>query len=105
MTAYGSINYYEAVAKQDPSSRDFVRLFMLPGVLHCVGGAGPDSVEWIDAIAAWTEHGTAPERIIATKRGDGGTPTRTRPLCPHPQRAVYNGSGSTDEAANFTCKG
>ncbi len=94
-------------AAQDrrPQTPDYARLFLMPGVLHCAGGAGPDSVEWIDAIAAWTEKGTAPERIIATKRGDGGTPTRTRPLCPHPQRAVYNGSGSTDDAANFTCKG
>jgi feruloyl esterase len=28
---------------------------------------------------------------------------RTRPLCPYPQIAKYNGSGSTDEAANFSC--
>jgi hypothetical protein len=29
---------------------------------------------------------------------------RTRPLCPYPQVARYRGTGSTDEAANFTCK-
>ena len=29
---------------------------------------------------------------------------RTRPLCAYPQVAVYNGSGSTDEATNFSCK-
>jgi feruloyl esterase len=28
----------------------------------------------------------------------------TRPLCPYPQRAVYEGSGSTNDAANYTCK-
>jgi hypothetical protein len=29
---------------------------------------------------------------------------RTRPLCPYPQGAVYGGTGSTDDAANFICK-
>ena len=29
----------------------------------------------------------------------------TRPLCPYPQVAVYNGSGLTTDAGNFTCKG
>ena len=105
LNAQSTINYYDRLKTADPHTPDYARLFLMPGVLHCAGGAGPDSVEWIEAIAAWTENGTAPERIIATKRGDGGTPTRTRPLCPHPQRAVYNGSGSTDQAANFTCKG
>jgi feruloyl esterase len=28
----------------------------------------------------------------------------TRPLCPYPQIARYNGSGSTDDAQNFTCR-
>jgi hypothetical protein len=105
LNAQSTINYYERLKAGDPQAPDYARLFMMPGVLHCTGGSGPDSVEWIDAIAAWTEKGTAPERVIASKRGADGSPTRTRPLCPHPQRAVYNGSGSTDDAANFTCKG
>ena len=29
---------------------------------------------------------------------------RTRPLCPYPKVAVYDGSGSTDDAANFNCR-
>jgi len=29
---------------------------------------------------------------------------RTRPVCPYPERAVYKGSGSTDEAVNFGCR-
>jgi feruloyl esterase len=28
---------------------------------------------------------------------------RTRPLCPYPQVAKYQGAGSIDDAANFTC--
>lgn len=105
LNAQSTINYYERLKAADPQTSDYARLFLMPGVLHCAGGPGPDSVEWIDQIAAWTEKGTAPERVIASKRGQDGTPVRTRPLCAYPQRAVYIGSGSTDDAANFVCKG
>jgi len=29
---------------------------------------------------------------------------RTRPLCVYPQHAVYKGTGSIDDAANFACR-
>ena len=55
------------------------------------------------------ERGNAPETLPLTIRqttmrpaGDSGGPP-TRPLCPHPQVAVYKGTGSTDDAANFEC--
>jgi feruloyl esterase len=40
---------------------------------------------------------------VATKYGEGGTVVMTRPLCPYPAIAKYNGSGDTNQAANFTC--
>jgi feruloyl esterase len=78
-------------------------MFLMPGVLHCAGGPGPDNADWAAAIDAWVESGKAPERIVAQK-GTGATVTRTRPLCAYPQRAVYTGTGSTDQAENFVCK-
>ena len=48
------------------------------------------------------EDGNAPAKIIASRARDGVV-DRTRPLCPYPQLAVYSGSGSTDDAANFVC--
>jgi hypothetical protein len=33
-----------------------------------------------------------------------GGVARTRPLCPYPEVAVYKGSGSVDDAKNFSCK-
>jgi feruloyl esterase len=32
-----------------------------------------------------------------------GKADRTRPLCAFPKVARWNGSGSTDDAANFSC--
>jgi feruloyl esterase len=78
-------------------------MFMLPGVLHCAGGAGPDRADWTHAIEEWVEKNQAPERVIASKMS-GGKPVRTRPVCVYPQKAVYSGTGSIDEEQNFVCK-
>ena len=103
ITALGTIDYYEKLEKRDPDARDFARLFLMPGVLHCSGGPGPDSADWMDAIASWVEKGEAPARVIASKRSVGGKVQMTRPLCPYPEVAIYDGSGSTDDASNFRC--
>jgi feruloyl esterase len=91
------------VLARDAKARDYVRLFMLPGVLHCGGGAGPAQVAWLKAITDWVERDQAPERLVATKRS-GATVTRSRPLCQYPQRARYSGTGSTDDEKNFVCR-
>lgn len=117
-----AINYYESVVSKMGAKEvgDFVQLYMVPGMQHCAGGPGPDnfgtnpSLTPADAdhslaiaLDRWVDQGAAPKRIIATKykgrAADAGV-ARTRPLCPYPQVARYNGSGSTDEAANFRCQ-
>ena len=95
---------YEAVRARDPRATEYLRLTMLPGVLHCAGGNGPAQVPWLRAITDWVERGQAPEQLIATKRDSTGKVTRTRPVCAYPQKAVYSGAGSTDDAASFMCK-
>ncbi|HVV45514.1 MAG TPA: tannase/feruloyl esterase family alpha/beta hydrolase, partial [Bryobacteraceae bacterium] len=57
----------------------------------------------LDALVHWVEEKQAPETLTATKRNQTGTPVRTRPLCQYPLVAKYRGTGSTDEASNFTC--
>jgi feruloyl esterase len=102
-----SINYYKSVVSRIggiEKAHDSYRLFMIPGMDHCRGGEGPDTFDAIGTIEQWAENKQAPERIVASRIKDG-KPDRTRPLCPYPQVAVYKGSGSTDEAANFECKG
>jgi feruloyl esterase len=103
LSALATVKYYEQVEARDASLREYFRLFMMPGVLHCGGGAGPDNADWTAALEAWVENGKAPERVVASKSVEGKV-TRTRPLCPYPQRAVYKGSGSTDDEANFVCR-
>ena len=97
------LEYSERVTKtMGAGTPDFFRLFMLPGVFHCSGGTGPDRVDTITPLVDWVERGIAPDTLIASQRS-GGTVTRTRPLCPHPQVARYSGQGSADAAESFTC--
>jgi hypothetical protein len=97
------INYYEqALTKNGPDTRNFFRLFMIPGMSHCSGGIGPDQHDPVTAIINWVEKGKAPEVMVA-KRVVNKEVVRTRPLCPYPQTARYSGQGSIDDAANFRC--
>ena len=50
----------------------------------------------------WLTTGQTPTQMIAS-HSTNGVIDRTRPLCPFPQVAKYKGSGSIDEAANFSC--
>ena len=103
LTPLGTIDYYERLAAGDPAAGDYARMYMLPGVLHCAGGPGPDRVDWVEAIRAWVEDGDAPERLLASKLGQGGAVTLTRPLCPYPQVAVHDGTGDPNDEASFAC--
>merc|ERR1712070_36630 len=94
----GTIDFYNAVndftSGGDLSkTQEFARLFMAPGIGHCMMSTDV----YFEALMAWVENGTAPDKLIATNF------KRSRPLCPHPQVAIYKGKGSTDDADNFEC--
>ena len=107
----GVLHYYRQMARRYGGAADddfsgvqkFYRLFRAPGVGHCGGGAGPQPQDLFGTLVRWVENSTTPETILSQNVVNGVT--RTRPLCPYPQTAVYTGSGSTDDAANFTCAG
>ena len=101
-----TIEFYNSVLKSSAGSvpsPTWIRLFMVPGMGHCEGGEGPDTFDKISILERWVEKGEAPARIIAA-HSTAGKVDRTRPLCPYPQAARYNDSGSIDEASNFTCR-
>jgi len=100
-----TVNYYSSVVKNlggEAKASNDVRLFMVPAMAHCGGGEGPNTFDRVAAIQQWVEQGKAPETMIASHETKGNV-DRTRPLCAYPKVARYNGTGSTDDAANFTC--
>jgi feruloyl esterase len=102
--AQHSVNFYQNVLKTvGAEAEQSMALFMLPGVTHCGGGAGPDEFDRMTPSTEWVEQGRKPARIVAA-RVRGGKVDRTRPLCPFGQVARYSGKGSTDSAENFSCQ-
>ena len=108
----GVLHYYRQMAERYGGKHDddfsgvqkFFRLFRAPGVGHCAGGAGPQPQNLFNVLVDWVENKKAPNSVLSAVT-TGGVVTRTRPLCPYPQTAIYKGSGSTDDAANFACGG
>ncbi len=121
ISALNTINYYGSVQARmgRAATESFVRLYMVPGMQHCIGGPGPSSFGQFStlpqhdaqhsiytALEQWVEQGVAPNDIIATKYSDTKSSREiqmTRPLCVYPQIAQYKGNGSKNDAANFAC--
>jgi feruloyl esterase len=103
LNARMGVEYYERVlASMGDSTGDFFRLFMVPGMFHCGGGIGTSQFDATTPLLKWVEEARAPARIEAARVIEGKV-VRTRPLCAYPETARYKGSGSIDEAANFSC--
>jgi hypothetical protein len=123
-----SVRYYTAIGTAMGAQRrgEFVRLFMAPGMQHCFGGPGPSGFGGIAAairpedpsddlsaaLEKWVESGVAPEAVRAVKpknmlpaifNAAAGGVERTGLLCAYPKVAKWNGSGSSDDAANYSC--
>ena len=120
----GTIRYYNLVADKMggvDKVQSFYRLFMAPGMDHCTGGIGPNSIggayDWpapvrdaehdvASALARWVEHGEAPEKLIATHYQDNDPAkgiAAQRPLCVYPAAARYTGRGARNHAASWAC--
>jgi hypothetical protein len=116
-----AIAYYESVGKAlgEDNIHSFLRLYMLPGMQHCAGGPGPNSFgqfgvlkagdaqhDIFTALVDWVEKGSAPSAIVATKytSDNSAEPVEmTRPICPYPLAAQYDGRGDYKQAESFRC--
>jgi hypothetical protein len=104
INATGSIDYYDRVTSKmggTKKTQEFARLFMAPGVGHCAGGPGPQPQRPFDAVVNWVEKGIAPDTLPASRTVQGTT--QTRPLCPYPAVAKWDGKGPVEAAASYSC--
>jgi Tannase and feruloyl esterase len=101
------VGWYHALIARNGGlyrTRQFARLFMVPGMNHCGGGPATSQFDAFTAMVNWVEQGNAPDSIVGTAPAGTPWPGRTRPLCAYPKQARYVGSGSIEDAANFTCE-
>jgi feruloyl esterase len=102
-SAKESVRYYEELGRDNAETpvADWSRLFLVPGMGHCGGGARTlDQFDLLTALVDWVETAHAPDRVVATGKS---APGESRPLCPFPKHAQYQGSGDARAAANYTC--
>jgi feruloyl esterase len=86
--ARSSIRYYEDVGRKMGKTDDFYRLYLVPGMLHCGGGPGPGTVDWLATLDRWVGEKAAPGELTAA--GAGGA---SQKLCPYPAVARSDGKG------------
>lgn len=109
LSPFRTVMFYEDLARRRGGLKmlqEDVRLFMVPGMLHCNGGPGPNAFDTLTAIENWVERGIAPNTILATHYTNNNPALgvdRTMPLCKFPEQARYSGIGSVNEASSWTC--
>jgi len=98
-----TLDYYAKVQSYSgglDKTRDWFRVYMVPGMRHCRGGDAPNTFDFMPPVVAWVEQGTAPVKVVATQRA-GDKVVRTRPLVPYPQVVRYTGHGDVNDAVNW----
>jgi feruloyl esterase len=99
----GNTSYYKAVlAKMGTKVRDSVRLFMVPGMRHCLNQSGTQI--FFDKLKAWKSEGKAPDQIVLPIKV---IPTEKENLilaCAYPKTIHYKGKGTGVDPSNFICK-
>jgi Tannase and feruloyl esterase len=94
-------DWYEHLTPRDAQGpQAWARLFLVPGMTHCGGGQSTDQFDMLTAIQEWVENDRAPDRIVATGKAFPGV---TRPLCPFPKVARFDGGEANDERS-FSCR-
>ncbi|HEX7945041.1 MAG TPA: tannase/feruloyl esterase family alpha/beta hydrolase [Phenylobacterium sp.] len=84
--ARSSIRYYEDVRRTMGDTAGFYRMYLVPGMLHCGGGAGPSTIDWLSLLDKWVNEKAAPGELTATSVSNG-----SQRLCPYPGVASADG--------------
>jgi hypothetical protein len=103
-SANDTVRYFETMGKANASVRpvtDYGRLYLVPGMAHCSGGEQTvDRFDLLTPLVEWVEDGVAPSSVAAT---GASMPGQSRPLCPYPTYAHYEG-GNPEAAESYSCR-
>jgi feruloyl esterase len=122
-----ALDYRDEVLRvSGPQAARSMRLFMVPGLQHGVGGKGADLFGQLlpppkgatpdsnvaAALEAWVETGRVPESLVGKRHSSGATDAgappahapRERLLCGYPARAVLTPGADPDRGASYVCR-
>ncbi|KAF7352321.1 Carboxylic ester hydrolase [Mycena venus] len=128
LSPYASIRWHDEVdtfmsTNTNYTTSDYYRLFIVPGMTHCGGGAGPNFFGQPDMYTAapvaldpehniifslleWRQKGKAPDSYIGTSFHNNNISLGVSyewPICMWPKHTTYNGHGDPTKASNFHC--
>jgi len=104
LSPLGTIQYYDEVVGRDETAAEDVRLIMIPGMDHCIGGPGPSFANWVDEIDRWVGTGQAPSQVTVHWFDEQMQPSGSRLACAYPTVLKYDGSGDPRESSSFGCE-
>jgi feruloyl esterase len=94
---FATIDYYERAVAANAGAG--MRLFVLPGVYHCMDGPGADTFDTLEAMTQWVEEDKAPDSMVARNIHSG----IERPACAWPKLPYFRG-GDSKSASSFACR-
>jgi hypothetical protein len=116
-----NLEFFSSVRRRmgNETVRDFLQLYLLPGMGHCGSGDEPnDFGQWLrpgdspqnrlfSALEEWVEKDVRPNGVIATKFAIDGDPrsnvVKRRRICPYPRTAQWNQLGADTDATKSVC--
>lgn len=103
-SANDTVRYFERMAEANAEVQpvdDYARLYLVPGMGHCAGGEETlDSFDLLTPLVEWVESDGPPGAVVATGRS---MPDQSRPLCPWPEYAHFEG-GAPALAESYSCR-
>jgi pimeloyl-ACP methyl ester carboxylesterase len=103
-SANDTVRYFGEMANANANLMpvdEYSQLYLVPGMLHCSGGEQTvDRFDLLTPIVDWVETGTTPDSVRAT---GASMPGQSRPLCPWPAYAHYEG-GDSNAADSYVCR-
>jgi feruloyl esterase len=122
VTPGNTVDYYETATRTmggPGPTREFFRLFMVPGMGHCRRGIGADAIDYLGYLERWVEGGEAPEAMLAHKlvkeQSYLGLPrprfplppaeyTWRRPVFAYPDIAVHGSKGDWRDPSTWRAR-
>lgn len=99
ISALNSVAWVQAVGDTLGAERagDTLRLFLIPGMAHCGGGAGLTSIDVMTPLMDWVEDGRAPEALVASADDAAAGRGEGRTIFAFPATSVLAAGGDADD--------
>lgn len=103
ITASMTIDWFDKMTRfmgGEKKLADFAQLYIVPGMVHGSGGAGPYVFDAQSSLVDWVEKGVVPQELMMQDE-PAVKPMRQRAMYPYPAISVYKGAGDPNLASSY----